>query len=161
MRDGGFRISSWTGQCAGFACIRLIGRQLKFQLSSSFNLLENCCTTLVRVGSENIFKQLHSCSAWSKEHGFQTPNTHVCVHQSLTSPFMFPTLLLFVMWALLAGTNAQTMQQTCTSKFYRTPPAFMNIYIYFYTCNISIVSALSAKNQKVYDVYETSQFMWI
>lgn len=117
MRNIGFRISSWTGQCAGSAGFRLIGRQLKFQLSSSFNLLEKCCTTLVSVGSENILKQLHSCSAWSKEHGFQTPNTQVGVHQSLASPFMVPTLFLFVMWALLAGTNPQAMQQTNTSKF--------------------------------------------
>lgn len=161
MRNGGFRISSWTGLCAGSASIQLIGRQLKFQLSSSFNLLEQCCTTLVSVGSENILKQLHSYSAWSKEHGFQTPNTHthvcVCVHQWFASPFMVPTLLLFAMWALLTETNAQAMQQTCTSKFYRTPPAFMNIYsIYIYYKYMYSICFISEKQEGLWRLWNVT-----
>lgn len=165
MRNGGFRISSWTGLCAGSASIQLIGRQLKFQLSSSFNLLEQCCTTLVSVGSENILKQLHSYSAWSKEHGSKhQTHTHMCVCVSTSD--LLPRLWFQHYYCLLCGPflQRQTPKQ-CNKLALRNSTGLLQpswIYtVYIYIINICIVSALSAKNKKAYDVCETSQFMWI
>ena len=155
MRNGGFRISSWTGLCAGSAGIQLIGRQLKFQLSSSFNLLHNISQHWFRKYPQTTSQLL---SLKQRTWFPNTKHTHVCV--CVSTSHLLPRLWFQHYHCLLCGPflQRQTPKQciTCTSKFYRTPPAFIDIYIY-----ICIVSALSAKNKKAYDVYEMSQSTWI
>ena len=151
MRNGGFRISSWTGLCAGSAGIQLIGRQLKFQLSSSFNLLHNISQHWFRKYPQTTSQLL---SLKQRTWFPNTKHTHVCVcvHQSFASPFMVPTLSLFVMWALLTETNAQAMHNLHFEILQDSSSLHWYIYIYIYMYSICFISEKQEGLWRVWNV---------